>query len=81
MLKKYRLDLPPEDFPSLLFAKFQSDNGELRCQDGITVIAGPMESTIEFIPSHRADLNSPSETGHQIRQFGNLQVCVYADDD
>jgi hypothetical protein len=64
---KHGLDFPAEDFPSLLFAKYQSDNGELRCKDGITVITESMKSKVEFIPSQRADLNSPSETGHQIR--------------
>jgi hypothetical protein len=67
LLQKYRLDFPADDFPSLLFAKYQSDNGELRCKDGITVISDNLESKVEFIRSHRPELNSPSETGHQIR--------------
>jgi hypothetical protein len=67
LIQKHGLDFPAEDFPSLLFAKYQSDNGEVRCRDGITVITESMKSKVEFIPSQRADLNSPSETGHQIR--------------
>ena len=67
ILKRYNLDLPPEDFPSLFFTKYLSDNGELRSCDGIRSIGAELKSRIEFVASGRADRNSPSESGHHSR--------------
>lgn len=67
ILKRYNLDLPPEDFPSLFFTKYLSDNGELRSCDGISSIGVELKSRIEFVASGRADRNSPSESGHHSR--------------
>lgn len=70
MLARYNLDLPAEDFPSLFFSKYLSDNGELRSCDGIESIVDELTSRIEFIASGRADRNSPSESGHHSRHRG-----------
>lgn len=67
MLSRYNLDLPADDFPSLFFSKYLSDNGELRSCDGIESIVDELTSRIEFIASGRADRNSPSESGHHSR--------------
>jgi hypothetical protein len=67
ILKRYNLDLPTEDFPSLFFTKYLSDNGELRSSDGIKSIGEELKSRIEFVASGRADRNSPSESGHHSR--------------
>ncbi|PJJ20012.1 hypothetical protein CLU90_3244 [Janthinobacterium sp. 67] len=67
MLERYDLDLSPEDFPSLFFTKYLSDNGELRSKGGITTMVDDLASRIEFIASGRADRNSPSESGHHSR--------------
>lgn len=67
ILKRYNLDLPPEDFPNLFFTKYLSDNGELRSSDGIRSIGDELKSRIEFVASGRADRNSPSESGHHSR--------------
>lgn len=67
MLERYGLDLPSEDFPSLFFTKYLSDNGELRSKDGIRTIVDDLTSRVEFISSGRADRNSPSESGHHER--------------
>jgi hypothetical protein len=67
MLQHYGLDLPAEDFPSLFFSKYLSDNGELRSLDGIGSIVDELSSRIEFITSGRADRNSTSESGHHSR--------------
>lgn len=70
MLARHGLDLPPEDFPSMFFSKYLSDNGELRSRDGIETIIDQLTSRIEFIASGRADRNSPSESGHHERHRG-----------
>ncbi|MDQ1812861.1 Mu transposase C-terminal domain-containing protein [Massilia sp. CCM 9210] len=70
ILARYGLDLPPEDFPSLFFSKYLSDNGELRSRDGIDTIVDELTSRIEFVASGRADRNSPSESGHHERHRG-----------
>lgn len=67
LLSRYGLDLPPEDFPSMFFSKYLSDNGELRSKDGIETLVDQLTSRIEFIASGRADRNSPSESGHHTR--------------
>lgn len=67
ILKRYGVDLPPEDFPSIFFSRFLSDNGELRSSDGIDSVVEKLSSRIIFVPSGRADLNSPSESGHHSR--------------
>lgn len=67
LLERYGLDLPSEDFPSVFFSKYLSDNGELRSKDGIKTVVEQLTSRIEFIPSGRADRNSPSESGHHTR--------------
>ncbi|MBC3878320.1 hypothetical protein H8K38_10900 [Undibacterium sp. FT79W] len=69
-LARYNLDLPAEDFPSLFFSKYLSDNGELRSCNGIESIVDGLTSRIEFIASGRADRNSPSESGHHSRHRG-----------
>lgn len=70
MLKRYDLDMPPEDFPSIFCSKFLSDNGELRAIKGIGATVEKLQSRIEFIPSGRADRNSSSESGHHSRHRG-----------
>lgn len=70
MLERYGVDLPSEDFPSLFFTKYLSDNGELRSKDGISTIVDDLTSRVEFISSGRADRNSPSESGHHSRHRG-----------
>lgn len=70
ILARYNLDLPPEDFPSIFFSKYLSDNGELRSCDGIESVGDGLESRIEFVASGRADRNSPSESGHHSRHRG-----------
>ena len=68
LLEKYDLDFPDDDFPAMFFGKYLSDNGELRCNDALISITGEeLKGGLEFIPSHRADRNSVSETGHQGR--------------
>lgn len=68
MLQRYGLgDLPEGDFPSIFFSKILSDNGELRCIDGIESIVDQLTSRIEFVASGRADRNSSSESGHHSR--------------
>ncbi|MFZ6689670.1 hypothetical protein ACO0K0_18155 [Undibacterium sp. SXout11W] len=67
ILSRYNLDLPAEDFPSLFFTKYLSDNGELRSCNGIESIVDQLTSRIEFIESGRADRNSSSESGHHSR--------------
>ncbi len=67
MLARYGLDLPPDDFPSIFFSRYLSDNGELRSKDGIETIVDQLSSRIEFILKGRADRNSPSESGHHER--------------
>lgn len=69
-LARYNLNLPSEDFPSLFFSKYLSDNGELRSCNGIESIVDGLTSRIEFIASGRADRNSPSESGHHSRHRG-----------
>ncbi len=69
-LKRYGLDLPPEDFPSIFFSKYLSDNGELRSLDGMHSIVDQLTSRIEFVASGRADRNSASESGHHSRHRG-----------
>ena len=70
LLKRYHLDLPAEDFPCFLFNKYLSDNGELRCKDGITTIADSVGSRLELVASRRADRNSVAESGHRSRHRG-----------
>ncbi|WGG50949.1 Mu transposase C-terminal domain-containing protein [Rugamonas sp. DEMB1] len=70
ILARYGLDLPPDDFPSMFFSKYLSDNGELRSKDGMNTIVDQLTSRIEFIASGRADRNSPSESGHHERHRG-----------
>lgn len=67
ILARYGIDLPSEDFPSIFFSKYLSDNGELRSNDGIDSTVKKLSSRIIFVPSGRADLNSPSESGHHSR--------------
>ena len=64
------VDIPEEDFPSLLFTRLLSDNGELRSINGIETCAQKVRVTIEFVESGRADRNSPSESGHHARHAG-----------
>jgi hypothetical protein len=66
-LQHYGLDLPADDFPSLFFSRYLSDNGELRSLDGMCSVVDGLSSRIEFITSGRADRNSPSESGHHSR--------------
>jgi hypothetical protein len=70
MLAHFGLDLPPEDFPSMFFSKYLSDNGELRSRDGMHTIVDQLTSRIEFVASGRADRNSASEAGHHERHRG-----------
>lgn len=70
LLERHNLDLPSEDFPSLFFSRYLSDNGELRSCDGIKSIVDDLTSRIEFVASGRADLNSVSESGHHARHRG-----------
>jgi len=63
-------DIPPDDFPSFLFTRLLSDNGELRAIGGIEACAKKVRVSIEFIESGRADRNSPSEGGHHARHAG-----------
>lgn len=67
MLARYNLELPPEDFPSLFFSRYLSDNGELRSRDGMASIVDELSSRIEFVQVGRADRNSSSESGHHSR--------------
>jgi hypothetical protein len=67
MLARYNLELPSEDFPSLFFSRYLSDNGELRSRDGMESIVDELSSRIEFVSSGRADRNSSSESGHHSR--------------
>ncbi|RZT08249.1 hypothetical protein SAMN05216319_3337 [Duganella sp. CF402] len=67
LLARYGVDLPAEEFPSIFFSKYLSDNGELRSSDGIDSIAKKLSSRIIFVPSGRAELNSSSESGHHTR--------------
>lgn len=69
-LRRYGLDLPSEDFPSIFFSKYLSDNGELRSRDGIESLVDQLTSRIEFVASGRADRNSSSESGHHGRHRG-----------
>ncbi|WP_170304250.1 hypothetical protein [Duganella radicis] len=66
-LRKYGLNFPESDFPSIFFSRYHSDNGELRCKDAMFSIGDELKRSIEYVPARRADLNSPSETGHQLR--------------
>ncbi len=63
-------DIPPDDFPGLLFTRLLSDNGELRAIGGIEACAKKVRVSIEFVESGRADRNSPSEGGHHARHAG-----------
>lgn len=63
-------DIPPDDFPDLLFIRLLSDNGELRAIIGIETCAKKVRTSIEFVESGRADRNSPSEGGHHARHTG-----------
>lgn len=68
MLERYGLtELSADDFPAAFFIKILSDNGELRSIKGIESSVEKLGGTIEFIPSGRADRNSPSESGHHVR--------------
>lgn len=70
-LVRYGLDnLPLEDFPSVFSSRYLSDNGELRCIQGISENVEKLGSKIEFIPSGRPDYNSVSESGHHSRNSG-----------
>lgn len=66
-LKKYGLNFSECEFPSIFFSRYHSDNGELRCKDAMFSIGDELKRSIEYVPARRADLNSPSETGHQLR--------------
>ena len=71
MLIRYGFeDISPEDFPSIFFTKYLSDNGELRAIKGIGAAVEKLGSRIEFVPSGRADFNSVSESGHHSRNRG-----------
>lgn len=70
LLARHNLDLPPEDFPSLFFTRYLTDNGELRSRDGIESIVSELSSRIELVATGRADRNSPSESGHHSRHRG-----------
>lgn len=71
MLKRYDLEyLPVEDFPSIFFSKYISDNGELRASKPIDEAVEKLGSRFEFIPSGRADRNSVAEAGHHTRHKG-----------
>lgn len=71
LLERYDLqELPPEDFPNIVFSKLLSDNGELRCLSGIESCTEQIGSRIEFVSSKRADRNSTSESGHHSRHRG-----------
>lgn len=69
-LQRYGLNLPPEDFPSLFFSRFITDNGELRSADGIESCVDQLSSKLDFIRSGRSDQNSVSESGHHARHRG-----------
>lgn len=69
-LQRYGLNLPPEDFPSLLFSRYLTDNGELRSANGIESCVDQLGSKLDFIPSGRSDQNSVSESGHHARHRG-----------
>lgn len=68
LLKKYGLpDLPPEDFPSALFTKLISDNGELKSIKGMDANIKQLGGKIDFIPAGRADRNPMAESRHRVR--------------
>ncbi|HQS58351.1 MAG: hypothetical protein B7Y56_09740 [Gallionellales bacterium 35-53-114] len=70
-LARYGLNnLPLADFPSVFSSRNLSDNGELRCKQGISENVDKLGSKIEFVPSRRPDKNPVSESGHHSRNSG-----------
>lgn len=71
LLKRYGMEyLGAENFPFVFYTKFLSDNGELRCLEGIGTSVENLGSRIEFIKSNSPDLNAVSESGHHSRHRG-----------
>ncbi len=70
-LTRYGLDnLPLDEFVAIFSSRNLSDNGELRCKQGISENVDKLGSKIEFVPSRRPDRNPVSESGHHSRNSG-----------
>lgn len=69
-LRRYGLELPVENFPSIFFSRYLADNGEMRSFEGINSVVEQLTSRVEFVASGRADRNSFSEAGHHSRHRG-----------